>query len=323
MNVGIIGYGYTGQQHARAIAAIEGVTLKAIAEPEEKKRALADVHSFADYRSLLSDAGIEAVTICLPHHLHGEVASAALLAGKHVLVEKPLAMNVSAGRRLCELAKAPEQVLMVEMTHRFLPPLQEARSLIVRGEIGEIMAINEVLVEDVGLFGSLPEWMLAHDTAGGGVGLTSGIHLVDHISWISKQELVLKSASFGNTQTLGNVEDTAAFALETKSGAPVHILLCWRRQGTHLDAELTVVGSKGSLKVYPWEGLRFESGTKKTARTFFQDGSTIAERALVGIRGAIQEFVDSIRQGRFPNPRPEESLASQLIIEQAYDQWHG
>jgi len=318
MNVGIIGYGYTGQQHARAIAAIQGVTLKAIAEPDDRKRSLADVHSFVDYRSLLADTGIEAVTICLPHHLHEEVASAALLAGKHVLVEKPLAMNVSAGRRLCDMAKAPKQVLMVEMTHRFLPPIQEARSLIAAGEIGEITAIDEVLIEDVGVFGSLPGWMLSRDTAGGGVGLTSGIHLLDHISWISEQRLVLKSASFSKTQKLGNVEDTAAFALETETGAPVQILLCWRTQGTHLDGQLTVVGSKGSLKVQPWEGIRFESEAKTVARTFFQDGSTIAERALVGIQGAIQEFVDSIRQGRLPEPRPEESLTSQSIIEEAY-----
>src|SRR5262249_51355058 len=137
----------------------------------------------------------------------------------------------------------------------------------------------------------------------------------------SKQGLILKSASFGRTQELGNVEDTAAFALETATGASVHILLCWRKQGTHLDGELTVVGSKGSLKVHPWEGIRFESEAKTRARAFFQEGSTLAERALVGIRGAIQEFVDSIRQGRFPDPRPEESLTSQLIIEQAYDQW--
>src|SRR5438309_495414 len=138
MNVGIIGYGYTGQQHAKAIARIDGVTLRAIAESDERKRLMAPVHSFVDYRSLLADTSIEAVTVCLPHHLHEEVASAALIAGKHVLVEKPLAMNLSAGRRLCDMAETPKQVLMVEMTHRFLPPLQEAKRLIAMGEIGEI-----------------------------------------------------------------------------------------------------------------------------------------------------------------------------------------
>jgi phthalate 4,5-cis-dihydrodiol dehydrogenase len=322
MNVGIIGYGYTGQQHAKAIARIDGVTLKAIAESDERKRLMAPVHSFVDYRSLLADTSIEAVTVCLPHHLHEEVASAALIAGKHVLVEKPLAMNLSAGRRLCDMAETPKQVLMVEMTHRFLPPLQEAKRLIAMGEIGEIMAIDEVLVEDVGLFGSLPGWMLDRDSAGGGVGLTSGIHLLDHISWISEQRLVLKSASFGQTQKLGNVEDTAAFALETETGAPVHILLCWRTQGTHLDGQLTLVGSRGSLKVWPWEGIHFESEARTRERSFFQDGSTIAERALVGMQGAIQEFVDAVCQRRLPNPIPEESLRSQSIIEQAYSRWY-
>jgi predicted dehydrogenase len=322
MNVGIIGYGYTGQQHAKAITRIEGVTLKSIAESDERKRLLAPVHSSIDYRSLLEDTSIDAITICLPHHLHAEVTSAALLAGKHVLVEKPLAIKVTDGRRLCDMAKTPKQVLMVEMTHRFLPPLQEARRLIAGGEIGEIIAIDEVLLEDVGLFGSLPGWMLDRDSAGGGVGLTSGIHLLDHISWISEQRLVLKSASFGQTQKLGNVEDTAAFALETETGAPVHILLCRRSHGTQLDGHLTVVGSRGSLKVWPWGGIRFESEASTTERSFFREGSTIAERALVGMKGAIQEFVDAVHQIRLPNPIPEESLRSQSIIEQAYIQWH-
>jgi predicted dehydrogenase len=318
MNFGIIGYGYTGQQHARAVAEIKGVNLKAIAEQEETKRSTAHVHSFKDYLPLLEDETIEAVSICLPHHLHEDAVSAALLAGKHVLVEKPLALSVAAGRRLCDMAKTAAQVLMVEMTHRFLPPVQEARRLIAAGEIGEVMAVDEVLIEGVGLFGSLPGWMLDCDRAGGGVGLTSGIHLLDHLSWISQQELRLDSACFGHTQKLGNVDDTAAFALELENGAPVHILLCWRKQGASLDGQLIIVGSEGTLKVWPWGRIRFESGENTTEKSFFREGSTIAERALIGMKGALQEFVDSIRQKRLPDPVPQESLKSQAIVEQAY-----
>jgi phthalate 4,5-cis-dihydrodiol dehydrogenase len=322
MNIGIIGYGYTGQQHARAIAGIEGVRLKAIADSESSKRSLAPVPSFADYRALIDDETIEAISICLPHHLHEEPASAAMLAGKHVLVEKPLAISVSAGQRLCDLAKTTARILMVEMTHRFLPPLQEARKLVAGGEIGEIMAVNEVLIEGVGLFGSLPAWMLDRDSAGGGVGLTSGIHLLDHISWITRRKLALRSASFGYTQALGDIEDTASFDLRTEDGAPVHILLCWRKQGSGLDGQLMIVGSQGSLKVWPWDGIDLESRTKGGKKSFFLPGSTIAERALVGMKGAIQEFVDAIRQQRLPDPLPDESLKSQAIVEQAYRQSH-
>jgi phthalate 4,5-cis-dihydrodiol dehydrogenase len=321
MNIGIIGFGYTGQQHARAIAEIEGVTLKAIADSESTKRSLAPVPSFADYRTLLDDDSIEAISICLPHHLHEEAASAAMLAGKHVLVEKPLAISVSAGERLCELAKAASRVLMVEMTHRFLPPLQEARRLIATGGIGEIMAVDEVLIEGVGLFGSLPAWMLTRDSAGGGVGLTSGIHLLDHISWITRQRLALSTACFGYTQELGDIEDTASFDLKMENGAPVHILLCWRKQDAGLDGHLIIVGSQGSLKVWPWEGITLESETKGIKQSFFQPGSGVAERALIGMKGAIQEFVDAIRQKRLPDPPADESLKSQAIVEQAYQQF--
>ena len=318
MNIGIIGYGYTGQQHARAIAEIEGVTLKAIADSESSKRSLSHVPSFADYRSLIDDVSIEAISICLPHHLHEEPASAAMLAGKHVLVEKPLALSVSAGERLCDLAKTTSRVMMVEMTHRFLPPLQEARKLIARGDIGEIMAVDEILIEGVGLFGSLPAWMLDRESAGGGVGLTSGIHLLDHISWITRQRLALHAASFGYTQALGDIEDTASFDLQLENGAPAHILLCWRKQGSGLDGQLIIVGSQGNLKVWPWDGIALESEAKGGRKSFFLPGSTIAERALIGMKGAIQEFVDAIRQKRRPDPLPDESLESQAIVEQAY-----
>ena len=318
MNIGIIGYGYTGQQHARAIAEIEGITLKAIADSENTKRSLALVPSFADYRSLLDDDSIDAISICLPHHLHEESATSAMLAGKHVLVEKPLAISVSAGERLIAQAKSSSRVLMVEMTHRFLPPLVEARRLITAGSIGEIMAVDEVLIEGIGLFGSLPAWMFDRDRAGGGVGLTSGIHLLDHISWITRQGLALEAACFGDTQKLGKIEDTASFFLRMETGAPIHILLCWRKQGQGLDGHLTIVGSQGSLKVWPWDGIALESKTKEIRQSFFQPGSTIADRALIGMKGAIQEFVNAIRQNRLPDPPADESLKSQAIVEQAY-----
>src|SRR2546425_10749253 len=105
MNFGIIGYGYTGRQHARAIAQLDDVRLVGVAEVDAQKRGQAEVRGFQDYRSLLEDPTIDAVSICLPHVLHEEVALAALEAGKHVLVEKPLAINVAAGERICNHAR--------------------------------------------------------------------------------------------------------------------------------------------------------------------------------------------------------------------------
>jgi len=321
ISIGIIGYGYAGQQHARAISATEGVCLRLVAESDPGKRAVAKVPTVADYRTLLENDLIQAVSICLPHDLHEEVTSAALAAGKHVLVEKPLARDVSAGRRLCDLAAGASRILMVEMTHRFLAPLLEAYALIGDGSIGEVLAVDEVLIEDIGLFGALPAWMFDHASAGGGVGLTSGVHLLDHISWILRERLTLKSACFGYTQELGTIEDTASFSLEARSGVPVHVLTCWRKNGGGLDGQLAIIGTRGKLVVWPWSRVRLEQGNDVHEKRFFQEGTSIAERALTGMTGAVHEFVSAIRQQRPPVPDPLGSLESQALIEEAYSKF--
>jgi predicted dehydrogenase len=319
INLGIIGYGYTGRQHARALARLDSFHLAGVAEVDPQKRERAEVKTFEDYRALLEDPTIGAVSVCLPHMLHEEVTLAALQAGKHALVEKPLGISLEAGERICRQARKSSRVLMVEMTHRFLRPLAEARKLIQADEVGEIMAITDRVIEGVGLLGPLPQWMLCQATAGGGVGLTSGIHLMDHVSWLSGQSLALDSACFGYSQKLGDVEDTAAFALHLANGAPVHVLLCWRSGVDSFEGSLTIYGNKGTLWIEPWRGWKLESSGGATREEIYFEGHlSIAERALLGMTGALSEFGEAIREGRPPNPAPEESMQSQRIIERAY-----
>jgi predicted dehydrogenase len=322
MNFAIIGYGYTGQQHARALSRIPGVTLRAVAEQDVTKRKQITVRALADYRPLLEDPQIDAVSVCLPHHLHEKVASLALQARKHVLVEKPLAIDVAGGKRLCRLSRKVQKVLMIEMTHRFLPPLQEAQKLVASDVIGRVIAVDEYLIEGIGLFGSLPEWMLRRTKAGGGVALTSGIHLLDHIAWICGRPLTLKAACFGDAQKLGDVEDTAALFLELPDGTPVHIVLCWRKEDSTVDCQLTIVGSKGTLKVSPWGTLSLVTREDSMSRSFFQKNLNTAERALLGMKSALKEFIEAVKKSRPPIPAPEDSLVSQALIEQGYQHWN-
>ena len=318
MNFGIIGYGYTGQQHARGLRSISGTHLAAIAENDASRTAGVNATAYLDYRDLLCDSSIQAVTICLPHFLHEQVTADALNAGKHVLVEKPLAISVEAGERLCRLAKRVSRVLMVEMTHCFMPPVVEARQIVQASRLGKILAVTETLFENVGIFGSLPTWMFSKEKAGGGVGLTSGIHLLDHVAWILGHPLSLQGAQFGYSQTLGDIEDTAAFFLTSDNGTPVHLTLAWRSEGKSLEGSLCFHGTQGTLQVDCWGGWKIETGNGCEQLSCFDDGTSIAERALVGMTSALKEFVAAIRESRPPNPSPDESLVSQRIIEQAY-----
>ena len=318
MNFGIIGYGYTGQQHARGLLSISGTHLAAIAENDNSRTAEVKTKVYLDYRDLLCDSSIQAVTICLPHFLHEQVTADALSAGKHVLVEKPLAATVAAGERLCSLAERVSRVLMVEMTHRFMPPILQARQFVQENKLGRILAVTETLFENVGLFGCLPPWMFSTEKAGGGVGLTSGIHLLDHVAWITGQSLSLHGAQFGYSQALGDIEDTASFFLSSNEGLPVHITLGWRSKGKSLEGCLCCHGSQGTLHVNCWDGWRLEIGGEPQRGLCFAEKASIAERALVGMTSALKEFVAAIRERRRPVPSPEESLVSQRLIEQAY-----
>ena len=318
MNFGIIGYGYTGQQHARGLRSISGTYLAAIAENDASRIARVNAKTYLDYRDLLCDSSIQAVTICLPHFLHEQVATDALNAGKHVLVEKPLAMTVEAGERLCRLAERVSRVLMVEMTHRFMPPVVEARQMVQASRLGKVLAVTETLFENVGLFGSLPTWMFSKEKAGGGVGLTSGIHLLDHVAWIMGSPLSLQGAQFGYSQALGDIEDTAAFFLTSDDGTPVHLTLGWRSEGKSLQGSLCCHGTQETLQVDCWGGWKIETGSGCQQRSCFDEGTSIAERALVGMTSALKEFLAAIRETRCPNPSADESLVSQRIIEQAY-----
>jgi predicted dehydrogenase len=318
MNFGIIGYGYTGKQHARGLRSISGTHLAAIAETDASRTAGVSAKVYLDYRDLLQDSSIQAVTICLPHFLHEQVTADALNAGKHVLVEKPLAISVEAGERLCRLAERVSRVLMVEMTHRFMPPVVEARQVVQAGRLGKVLAVTETLFENIGLFGSLPSWMFSKEKAGGGVGLTSGIHLLDHVAWITGHPLSLQGARFGYSQALGNIEDTAAFFLTSDDGIPVHLTLSWRSEGKSLEGSLCCHGTQGTLQVDCWGGWKIDTSSGCQQRSCFDDGTSIAERALVGMTSALKEFVAAIRESRRPNPSADESLVSQRIIEHAY-----
>lgn len=318
LNLAVIGFGYTGQQHARASGAVKGLVLSAVVEPQASRRASVKVRALSDYRRVLDDSSIDAVSICLPHHLHEQAATEALQAGKHVFIEKPLAIDVAGGERLCTLARRLCRVLMVDMTHRFMPPVIEARELVLRGDVGDILAISENLVEGVGLFGSLPAWMFSRAEAGGGVALTSGIHLIDHVSWIAGQALSFDCARVCGSSDPGGVEATAAFSLRLSGGAPVHLILAWRDGANWLEGEVSIFGTRGTLTMQPWKGWKLLSNTGVREKMTFDDRLPMAERAYEGIKGALREFTAAVREGRDPIPLPEETLASQRIIEQAY-----
>ena len=151
MNVrfGLIGYGAWGGRHAAAIDSTEGAELTAIAarSPESQARARADwpgVRVFGDYRELLASEDVDIADIVVPNFLHGPVGKAALEAGKHVLLEKPMATTAAECFELRRLAEERDRRLMVGFELRLSQLWGGVKDLIERGELGEL---RYVLIE--------------------------------------------------------------------------------------------------------------------------------------------------------------------------------
>jgi phthalate 4,5-cis-dihydrodiol dehydrogenase len=141
LGIGILGAGFFGAYHARAIAAAEGARLVAACADElPLAEAFTAEHGgkpYSDWRAMLDDKSLDAVAITAPHHLHCRLAVAALEAGKHVLLEKPMALSVAECNRIIAAAEASSAKLMIGQIMHFVRPYLVAREILDRGDLGK------------------------------------------------------------------------------------------------------------------------------------------------------------------------------------------
>jgi len=172
IRIGIIGYGYWGPNLARNFAECPQTALGAVCDLSPARLEIAarlhpGARLFSDWEEMLRDAALDAVAIATPVGTHFEIARQSLRAGKHVLVEKPLATNSAEARQLIELAAEKGLTLMVDHTFVYTGAVRKMRQLIADGDVGEIYYYDSVRV-NLGLFQSDVNvlWDLAvHDLA--------------------------------------------------------------------------------------------------------------------------------------------------------------
>jgi predicted dehydrogenase len=316
LRVGIIGYGYTGQIHARAYLANPAVQLIAVADSEAALVNLpSGIQQYTNYTDLL-DSRLDAISICVPTHLHCKITLDALGRGKHVLLEKPIATSVSDAQMMLQASKAAGRVLYVGMTHRFYPELREAKKLIDDGVIGTVVACNDCVLEHLGFLNVRP-WYLQRKFAGGGAALTSGIHLVDRLRWFVGDEVNLVAASVGNPYFGADVEDVEQMFLRFRRGVSAQVTVAFMRTPHPLVCDLQVIGTRGSITVHTWQGYEVFNESGRRGKTIYTD-EPHPSKVEIGIAGEIGEFCSSIAEGRMPWPSAEESACALEVIMAAY-----
>ena len=156
IRVGVIGYGYWGPNLVRNFAETDGACVAWVADSRQDRLAAAlarypGIRVATDYREMLDDPTVDAVAIAIPVSSHFEVGMAALAAGKHILLEKPLAATSNEALQLIAAAEARGLVLMVDHTFVFTPAVQKIRELTRNGDLGDIYYYDSVRI-NLGLF---------------------------------------------------------------------------------------------------------------------------------------------------------------------------
>jgi predicted dehydrogenase len=201
IHVGIIGIGFMGVTHFKALQQVEGARVAAISTRDAQKLGgdwrniqgnfgdsggMQDVSQLARYeewRDLINDETLDLVDICLPTHLHRDVTIAALEADKHVLVEKPIALSLEDADAMIAAAQKANRLLMVGQVLRFFPAFAEARSIVHSGEYGALKAAHLKRII------SAPSWSrddhFADVSKSGGAALDLHIHDTDFIHYLA------------------------------------------------------------------------------------------------------------------------------------------
>ena len=250
MNVGIIGAGYIGEIHGDAICKIPGLKILGVCRTnknELEKIALKfQAKAYEDYKSLLTNQSIDAVVIATPHHLHTDIAIEAAKLGKHIMIEKPMALTLKECDKIIDATEESKVKLQIGFCQRFSKAYQKTKEIIDSGEIGSLVygiaTASKFWMED-----NRRPWHLNRKT-GGGMWLTAGIHCLDRLTWLMGNSIIAVSGKFFIAFHNQKADDGGMVFVRYANGACGTIVSTGYQDGApkHL-MELT--GTKGMISV--------------------------------------------------------------------------
>lgn len=249
INFAIIGYGGMGSYHKTELMPetyVNVVGIYDISQTSQDNARAVGLKIYDSLESVLADDTIEAVLIATPNDSHKAIAVAALRAGKHVICEKPVAMNVTELDEILAVAKATGNIFMVHQNRRWDPDFLVIRELYQKGQIGELFQIESRVHGANGIPGDWRE-QAKH---GGGMLLDWGVHLIDQLLWLINSPVKHMAADF--SYILGNeVDDGFILYLTFENGIKAIIEV-----GTSNYSKLPrwyIKGLDGAAKIEDWD----------------------------------------------------------------------
>lgn len=332
MRVGVIGAGAIATLgHIPGLQKVDGVEVAAVCDANEGRarvvaRRFGIQSAHADYRKMLAEEELDAVTVGVPNALHAPVVLAALGAGKHVLCEKPLATSLADAREMVEAAEKSGLLLAANMHYRLSAEMQALNAAVANGLLGRVRYAHLRFLRnaDIPGFGS---WFTRRELSGGGVLVDVGAHMLDLILWLQGFPKVLsvscetRAIQGPRRRGLGlwgtervedgvfDVEDFGTMRLRFEGGSSATVETSWALYGGN-EERVQLVGEEGGADVFPEL-----YGTEHPARLYRPESgvsapSTLELPPLKNDAGeyVLGSFAEATRESTTPSPAGQEAL---------------
>ncbi|MHA0858053.1 Gfo/Idh/MocA family protein [Paenibacillus sp. CMAA1364] len=326
IKVAVFGCGAIAERrHIPEYAANEQVELVAFADPIiERANKMAETYGgkgYASFEELLANEEVDAVSVCTPNYLHASMTIAAANAGKHVLVEKPMACTTEEGEQMIEAARKNGVYLMVGHNQRLMPPHVKAKEILDSGKLGRVLNFRTSFghpgpegwsVDGAG------SWFFRKEEAIMGAMGDLGVHKSDFIRYLLNDEVAEVAGFIGTLHKEGTeVDDNATCLLRMRSGAIGTLVASWT-QYRGGDNSTVLWCEHGVMKIGTVEGDEvIVELTNGTVETYKVGAMSTNEKQVPS--GVIDAFVESIVTNTPPMISGEEGLKSLQVILAAFE----
>ena len=329
LRVGLIGCGKIARMHAHGFQGASDLAEVVVCcdEREEQAQAMArsleSAKAVTSWQDVVDREDIDAVDVCLPHYLHAPVVIAAAQARKHVLVEKPFAMNLAEAMSMVDAADQAGTVLMVGQHQRYVSDHRHIKALLDKGVIGRVLAVrvdsNQLLSDQY----PSGHWLFSRAQAGGGIVISVAVHKIDLLRYLLGE--IRRVASFQSVSSLNTGmegEDIAAISLEFENGTVGEGFFTFAARHrpipvTTYPFELLILyGEEGIIhNIQGWHV--YSTGVKE-----YSNGPTRldipSQEYANGFDCEIWHFLECIKTGAEPISSGRDNLRTMAVIEAVY-----
>lgn len=304
IGVAVLGTGWVSNEHIQAYKRNPHTDVRGILSRESTRaRAKAEEHglagcrAFDDLDELLRDDSIHAVSICTPHHLHAPQGGACAQAGKHVLLEKPMALDLPGLRQLCRAIEQAKVKSVVSFVLRWNPLFETIQAMLAEKQIGNIFYAGVDYMHGIGPWYTGYGWITKREFGGNNL-LTGGCHAIDAVRWFvgGEVEEVFAYANTGPQNRLGFEYDPNSVTLMKFAHGPVAKTACSIEGVMPYTFPIELLGEEGTIRnntfyLERWRGMKDWA----TIPTIMPDSADVSHHPF---QGEIDHFIDCIRHDR-------------------------